>query len=108
MKQLPNSRRPADPAGRRRKMGQQRRHLKLIKGKATRQRGTLLELVRKIQDSERGDEEVVATIARLIESGRVVLSGTFAGTSSEPSEIRKTVVAGGTAPASVGTLRFAR
>lgn len=39
---------------------------------------TLLELVRVIQDSARSDTEVVATITDLINSGRVVLGGTFA------------------------------
>jgi len=71
-----NSRKRPDPAGGR--MGKQARHLKLVRGKATRRRCTLMDLVQRIQDTGRGDEEVVATIARLIESGEVVLSGTFA------------------------------
>ena len=40
---------------------------------------TLLELVQVVNESARNDEEVVATIAYLINSGRVRLCGTFAG-----------------------------
>ena len=40
---------------------------------------TLLELVQTVTESARNDEEVVATIAYLINSGRVRLCGTFAG-----------------------------
>jgi len=40
---------------------------------------TLLELIQLVSKSERSDDEVVATIAYLINSGRVRLCGTFAG-----------------------------
>ncbi len=40
---------------------------------------TLLELIQAVSDSARNDDEVVATIAYLINSGRVRLCGTFAG-----------------------------
>jgi len=40
---------------------------------------TLLELVQVVTESARNDEEVVATVAYLINSGRVRLCGTFAG-----------------------------
>jgi hypothetical protein len=40
---------------------------------------TLLELVQSVSESTRTDDEVVATIAYLINSGRVRLCGTFAG-----------------------------
>jgi hypothetical protein len=40
---------------------------------------TLLELVMAVQDCTRSDGEVVAVIAHLINTGRVVLSGNFAG-----------------------------
>ena len=40
---------------------------------------TLLDLVRTIQDVARSDAEVVAVITYLVNSGRVVLSGNFAG-----------------------------
>jgi len=40
---------------------------------------TLLELVQVVNESARTDEEVVATVAYLINSGRVRLCGTFAG-----------------------------
>jgi hypothetical protein len=40
---------------------------------------TLLELIQLISESTRTDDEVVATVAYLINSGRVRLCGTFAG-----------------------------
>src|SRR3954463_11184921 len=40
---------------------------------------TLLELVQVVNESARNDEEVVATVAYLVNSGRVRLCGTFAG-----------------------------
>ena len=40
---------------------------------------TLLELIQAVSDSARNDDEVVATVAYLINSGRVRLCGTFAG-----------------------------
>jgi hypothetical protein len=40
---------------------------------------TLLELVQTVSASARNDEEVVATVAYLVNSGRVRLCGTFAG-----------------------------
>ena len=39
---------------------------------------TLLELVHAIQDTCRSDAEVVAVITHMVNSGRVVLRGTFA------------------------------
>lgn len=39
---------------------------------------TLLELVQAVQDSCRSDTEVVAVITHMVNTGRVVLSGTFA------------------------------
>ena len=42
-------------------------------------RMTLLELVQAIQDHTRSDNEVVAVVAYLINSGRVTLRGIFAG-----------------------------
>jgi hypothetical protein len=86
MKRLPhrNQRKSPDPTGERPTMAKQRRHLKLVSGKAPRQRCTLLDLVQRIQDTGRGDEEIVATIAQLIESGEVVLCGAFAGSSIKP------------------------
>jgi hypothetical protein len=39
----------------------------------------LLELIQAVSDSARNDDEVVATIAYLINRGRVRLCGTFAG-----------------------------
>ncbi len=41
-------------------------------------RVTLLELVRAVQDSCRTDTEVVAVITHMVNTGRVVLRGTFA------------------------------
>ena len=41
-------------------------------------RVTMLELVQMVQDTARSDEEVVAVITHMINTGRVVLSGTFA------------------------------
>jgi len=77
-----------------------------------RPRCTLLELIQKIQDSERGDDEVVATIARLIESGRVVLCNAFSGTTSGsavPDANRKSPARNErTATARNGKIRFAR
>ena len=40
---------------------------------------TLLELIQLVSESARNDDEVVATVAYLINSGRVRLCGTFAG-----------------------------
>ena len=40
---------------------------------------TLLELVQTVQDQAGSDAEVVAIIAELVNSGRVVLRGIFAG-----------------------------
>ena len=40
---------------------------------------TLLELIQVVSEAARNDEEVVATVAYLINSGRVRLCGTFAG-----------------------------
>ena len=40
---------------------------------------TLLELVQAVTEAARNDEEVVATITYLVNSGRVRLCGTFAG-----------------------------
>ena len=40
---------------------------------------TLLELIQVVNESARNDDEVVATVAYLINSGRVRLCGTFAG-----------------------------
>ena len=40
---------------------------------------TLLELIQVVSEAARNDEEVVATVADLINSGRVRLCGTFAG-----------------------------
>jgi len=42
-------------------------------------KSTLLELIQAVSDSARNDDEVVATIAYLINSGRARLYGTFAG-----------------------------
>jgi hypothetical protein len=39
---------------------------------------TLLELVQAVQDSCRSDTEVVAVITHMVNTGRVVLRGTFA------------------------------
>ena len=41
-------------------------------------RMTLLELVRVVQDTCRSDAEVVAVITHMVNTGRVVLGGTFA------------------------------
>jgi len=41
-------------------------------------RVTLLELVQAVQDNCRSDAEVVAVITHLVNTGRVVLRGTFA------------------------------
>jgi len=40
---------------------------------------TLLEFIQVVSESARNDDEVVATVAYLINSGRVRLCGTFAG-----------------------------
>jgi len=40
---------------------------------------TLLEVVQAVTEAARNDEEVVATVTYLINSGRVRLCGTFAG-----------------------------
>jgi hypothetical protein len=101
MKRLrrPNNGRPGKRGG----------HLKLVSRKTARQRCTLLDLIQRIQDTGRCDDEVVATIARLIENGRVVLYGTFAGIIEGPSESRAVATTGDTgSAASTATIRFAR
>ena len=47
--------------------------------KRRRQRVTLLELVRVVQDATRSDAEVIAVIRHMVNTKRVILSGTFAG-----------------------------
>ncbi len=47
--------------------------------KVIRRRTTLLNLVQAVQDHARSDAEVVAVIAHMLRTGRVVLTGTFAG-----------------------------
>ena len=42
-------------------------------------RMTLLELVQAIQDHTQSDDEVVAVVAYLVNTGRVTLRGIFAG-----------------------------
>jgi hypothetical protein len=42
-------------------------------------KSTLLDLIQAVSDAARNDDEVVATVAYLINSGRVRLCGTFAG-----------------------------
>jgi hypothetical protein len=44
-----------------------------------RRRVTLLELVQVVQDTCRSDAEVIAVITHLVNTGRVVLGGNFAG-----------------------------
>lgn len=45
---------------------------------------TLLELVQVVQDSCTTDGEVVAVVTHLVNTGRVVLCGTFAGRRINP------------------------
>ena len=45
----------------------------------TLQESTLLELIQSVMSEAKNDEEVVATIVYLINSGRVRLCGSFAG-----------------------------
>ena len=40
---------------------------------------TLLDLIQRVSEASRNDDEVVATVAYLINSGHVRLCGTFAG-----------------------------
>jgi hypothetical protein len=42
-------------------------------------RATLLDLVQSLQGHCRTDPELVALVARLVNSGRVILTGNFAG-----------------------------
>ena len=46
---------------------------------ATPSKVTLLDLVQTVSDCATSDDEIVATVASLINSGRVLLCGTFAG-----------------------------
>jgi hypothetical protein len=92
-------------------MTKQRRHLKLVRAKAGRQRSTLLDLVRRIQDMGLRDEEVVATISKLIESGEVVLCSTFASSCEPPvggAADSATAGKGSTAAPGALPVRFAR
>ncbi len=47
-------------------------------------RTTLLDLVETVQDHTRSDAEVVAVIAHMIETGRLVLVGNFSGPAADP------------------------
>jgi hypothetical protein len=47
--------------------------------KKTRIQTTLLDLIQRVQDYARNDDEVVAVITHMINAGRVVLAGNFAG-----------------------------
>ena len=51
----------------------------LLRGPATPQETTLLELVRAVSEVTADDREVVATVRYLLRSGRVVLCGSFRG-----------------------------
>src|SRR2546429_7342376 len=79
---------------------------------------TLLELVQVVNGAARNDEEVVATVTYLINSGRVRLCGTFAGAKialrpALPLSLRDAYTHGmtpsgteyGAAPSVVGTRR---
>jgi hypothetical protein len=46
---------------------------------ATLSKMTLLDLVEAVSDFAKNDEEIVATVAYLINSGKVLLCGNFAG-----------------------------
>jgi hypothetical protein len=46
---------------------------------ATTRKSTLLDLVQAVSDYATSDDEVVATVAYLINSGKVLLCGNFAG-----------------------------
>ena len=46
---------------------------------ATPNKSTLLDLVQAVSDFAKSDDEIVATVAYLINSGKVLLCGTFAG-----------------------------
>ena len=48
-------------------------------------RTTLLELVRAVQDTCRSDAEVIAVITHMVNTGRVVLGGTFARRRIDPA-----------------------
>jgi hypothetical protein len=47
--------------------------------KEVRRTTTLLDLVETVQDHTRSDAEVVAVIAHMIDTGRLVLKGNFSG-----------------------------
>lgn len=92
-------------------MGKEQRHLKLVEAKPGRRHCTLFELVQRVQDSARGDDDVVTTIASLIESGRVVLSSNLACAPAAPesSEKREAGTArNGASMTGGGSIRFAR
>jgi hypothetical protein len=57
----------------------ERRSRRPAPGTATPNRATLLDLVVTVQDFARSDEEVVQVISHMLESGLVVLCGSFAG-----------------------------
>ena len=46
---------------------------------ATFYKATLLDLVKSVSDYAKADDEIVATVAYLINSGKVLLCGNFAG-----------------------------
>jgi hypothetical protein len=46
---------------------------------ATLYKTTLLDLVKSVSDYAKDDDEIVATVAYLINSGKVLLCGNFAG-----------------------------
>ena len=46
---------------------------------------TLLALVQSLQDAAKSEDELVDTVAELVNSGRVVLTGNFKGCRLEPA-----------------------
>lgn len=48
----------------------------------------LLDLVTAVQDASRSDDEVVSVVPRLVNSGRVVLRGVFAGKRFTPDALQ--------------------
>jgi hypothetical protein len=68
---------------------------------ATTRKSTLLDLVQAVSDYATSDDEVVATVAYLINSGKVLLCGNFAG-----ARIDLSASVGALTRAEVGTSRW--
>jgi hypothetical protein len=65
---------------------------------ATLRKATLLDLVQSVSDYAKNDDEIIATVAYLINSGKVLLCGNFAGAKIDLSMPARTAPQSSTRP----------